>query len=450
MPAIQFGLSSYERGRGDLPELPVVNLFAEEAPTEGRGVVLQSRPGLDDREADMGNGPVDALFKRDNVLGTALFGVSGNRLYRDAASLGTVNGGGPFSLAGYEQFLFAAGGAGLWGYDGTALAEIAFPDDASVIKVVTASSRAVAIRGDTQQYYFSGPLGETFDGLDFTSAESQPDRLLDIVPVDGSLVLFGAETVEFHVITGDADLPFQPLVGRVIEKGIRATGCAINIGPTFAWVTNDNQVCLGDENTIISNPGLEARIAASTSVRLFRFMLEGTEFLALRLDDETQVWSWRSRMWSEFASYGETNWIPQCFAGGVFGSAIDGRTLAFGTGHLDLGGVLERRFRAGFPINSSGLNIANVGVRCNVGQTPFLSGDNTDPQIEMRLSRDAGQTFGNWRAVSLGAQGNYRTKVQWRACGMASQPGFLPEFRLTAPVPFRVSEVTINEPLGGR
>lgn len=450
MPSIQFGLSSYQRARGDLPELPVINLFAEEAPTEETGVVLQSRPGLDDRGADMGAGPVRQLFQRDLVLDTALFGVSGSTFYSGATSIGSIDGAGPVSIAGYQTNVFVAAGAGLWGYDGTTFAEIALPDNFDAVKVIVAASRIIVIRKDTGKFYWSDSLEDDIESLDFATAESQPDRGLDVLFIDDTLVLFGAETVEFWPNTAGADLPFQPLEGRVIEKGIKATGCAVGIGSTFAWVTNGNQVCLGDENTIISNPGLEERIEASSACGLWTFTLGGIEFIALRIDGETHVWSIRSRLWSEFASYGADNWIPQCFAGGVFGSSLDGKTLAWSTGHTDLGGVLERRFRAGMPINAGGFTIGNVQVRCNVGQTPYLTGDYVDPKAEMRLSRDAGQTFGTWRAAMLGAQGNYRRRVQWRACGMASQPAFLAEFRVTDPIDWRVSDALVNEPYGGR
>ena len=450
MPRMQMGLSSYERARGDLPASPNVNMTVEAAPTEESGIAMQSRPGLEDRDADMGAGPVLALFQRDNVLGTALFGVSDGKLYEGTTNRGSIDGDGPFSIAGYENFVFTAGGAGLWGWNGSALAEIVFPDDADVAKVIVAASRVVAIRKDTGQFYWSDPLETDIEALDFATAESQPDRLKDCLFLDNTLLLFGAETVEFWPGTGDAQLPFQPLQGRVIERGIRATGCAVNIGPTFAWVTNQNQVCLQDENTVISNPGLQAKIAASTACSLWTFLLDGVEYLALRLDTETHVWSWRARTWSKFESYGQANWIPQCFAGGVFGSAIDGRTIAWGADYSDFGGVLVRSLRAGYPLNSGGFNVANVQLRCNVGQTPFLTGDYTNPQVEMAISRDAGQTFGAYRATSLGAQGNYRTKVQWRACGMASQPGFLAEFRVSDPVPWRVSDCLVNEPYGGR
>lgn len=450
MPALEFGISSYERGRGDLPELPVINMFAEEAPTEETGVVLQSRPGLTDLAADRGSGPVKALFQRDLVLDSALFAISGGYLYEGTTQVGAVTGDGPWSIAGYELAIFAAGGSNLYTYDGTTLSAVSFPDSASVSKVIVGASRAICIRADTGKFYWSDSLETNIDALDFATAENQPDRLLDLAFIDDTLILGGAETIEFWPNTGEDALPFQPLEGRVIEKGVKATGCLVPIGPTFAWVTNANQVCLGTEEAILSNPGLEEKIEGSASCRLWTFTLGGIEFLALRIDNETHVWSWRSKLWSEFQSYGEDNWIPQCFAGDTFGSSLDGAVMAWGDGHQDLGGALERRFRGGFSINSGGLVVGNVQLRSNVGQTPFLTGDYTDPQVEMRLSRDAGQTWGSWRATSLGEQGNYRTKVQWRACGMASQPGFLAEFRVSAPVPFRVSSVLLNEPWGGR
>lgn len=449
MPAAQFGLSAFERGRGDLPALPVVNMFAEAVPTEKSGVVLQSRAGLSDRAQTLGVGPVRQVFKESGVLGGRLFSVSSSGFYDDGVLIGTIDGDGPVSMDAYEDLLFIAAGSGLYSYNGATLASVSFPDGANVTKVLVGASRAICLRADTETYYWSNVLSSTISGLSFSSAESQPDQLLDALFMDDILILFGAGTVEFHPNTQDANLPFAPLEGRVFERGIRATGCATKVGSTFAWVTDVNQVCIGDPEAIVSNAGLEALIGASANVSLWTFTLEGTEFLALRIDGATWVYSMRSRMWSQFYSYGQDNWVAQCFSGDVFGSAVDGKTLAWGAAHQDLGGVLERRFRAGFPLNSGGVVINNVALRTNPGQTPFLTGDYDTPMVEMRQSRDGGQTWGNWRQTSLGAQGEYRKKVQWTACGMAGQPSWLAEFRVTDPVPFRVSGVFVNEPWGG-
>jgi hypothetical protein len=448
MPALQYGQSSYERGEGNIPALPVVNLYVEQTGSEGP--VMQSRPGLADRSTDMGAGPIKALFKRDGVVSGNLLGVSAGKLYDVSTEKGTIAGTGPVSIAGNETGVLVTAGTTLYKYDGTTFGTVTFPDSANVIKVLSGAGRFIAIRGGTQQYYFTPSLAQTFDGADFISAESGADDLLDALFIDDQLVLFGAETVEFHPNTGSSTVPFAPLQGRVYERGIKATGCATALGSSFAWITDQNQVCIQDENNIVSNAGLEERIADSTTVSAFNFFIDGAEFLCIRMDDETQVYNLRTGTWSEFASYGQDNWIPQCHADGVFGSSIDGKTLAWGVDKLDLGGVLERRFRAGQPINGGGIVINRLGLRTNPGNTPYLTGDYTDPVVEVRISRDAGRTWGLWRPAGLGAQGAYRDTVEWRALGMASQPAFLCEFRFTDPAPFRVSGVFVNEPFGGR
>ena len=214
-------------------------------------------------------------------------------------------------------------------------------------------------------------------------------------------------------------------------------------------MTNENAVCVGDENSIISNPGLQERIIASTEASLFNFFIDGTEFLALRLDDETQCYCARTGAWSKFQSVTDGNWAAVCHAQGVFG-ALDGKTLAFGSGFIELGGPMERSWVGGFPINGEPLDIANLRIRVNPGQTTFLDGQYADPVVEVRISRDAGQTWGLFKQTSLGRQGEYSKRVEWRALGLASYPGFLAEFRLTDPVPLRVSGVFINEGSGGR
>lgn len=453
MPRVQFGLSSYERGRGGLPDLPVINMFAEEAPTEELGICLQSRPGLDDRSAGMGSTSIESLYRHEGVLNGELFGISDGNLYKETTLVGPVDGHGPVSWGGYADKLFLTAGARLYQYNGTLLWKVPFPDNANTIATCVGASRVLAIREDSQTFYWSEPLTSTIGGLNFASAESSPDHLRDILFIDDTAVLFGSRTIEFWPNTGDNDLPFQPLEGRVIERGIRNTGACCHIGGSFAWVTHENQVCVQAEDNVISNTGLQARIEASDTCRLFRFVLEGNEFLALRLDDETQIYSRRSGLWSEFQTYGRDNWIAQCWADGVFGSSINGKTMQWGADFTDYGATgaqLERRMRAGAAINTSGVVVDNAGVRTSPGRTPYLTGDYADPTVEMRLSRDGGVTWGTWRSRSLGAQGQYRTNVQWRSCGMASRPGFLAEFRVTDPVDFRVSDVYINDPYGGR
>ena len=442
---LPFGLASF---LGE-PEVPCVNMVPEPNPAEESGVYLRSRMGLSDRGETLPSG-VDALFQRDGVLFGARFAIAGGVLYEGTGEVDSLGGNLTPSMAGNETGLFATAGQSLFFYDGATVSTVAFPDSADVTHVFGGASRIFAIRADTGKVYWTDALADDIDALDFATAESAPDTLLQGLWLDDKAILFGTETIEVWASTTDDALPIQPIESLLFEKGLRATGLACVYDYGFAFVGNDNVVYLGTANRPqpISEPWLSRKIAASVECRLFAFLLpDGREALCLRLDGEAHVFV--SGGWCEFQSYGEDNWLPQCWAKGVFGCS-DGRTAQWGTDYLDFGGELERRWRGGLPINAGGQAIDDIVLRCKTGQTPYLSGDHTEPVVEMRLSRNLGKTWGNWRAKSLGQQGQYGKRVQWRGLGMASAPGLLAELRVTAPVDCDVRDLRVNEGFGGR
>jgi hypothetical protein len=278
--------------------------------------------------------------------------------------------------------------------------------------------------------------------LAFATAENSPDRLLDAVFVDDLLVLFGAETVEFWPNTNDAELPFVPLEGRVFERGIKATGCAVVFNSDIAWVANDNTVRVGGSGQIVSDHALEESIAEGGTVSAWTYFDDGHEMLAITVDAVTYTLSNRSSLWSKMEFYGGQ--VLTCYSNGHFGGSAG--LCRMTKNYLDFGTVLERRFRSGFPLNGGAVRIDTVRLRANPGQTSYLTGTYAEPTIEMRISRDAGQTWGNWSPTKLGQQGQYKQMIEWRACGVAKSPGALFEFRVTDPVPLAVTGVFMNEP----
>ncbi len=444
---LSFGTSAFDRERGNFPALPVINMFAEEEAVEG-GVSLQSRPGLE-TTATLGNGPVTAIYHVDGVLGGDVFALSDGELYQQGVLVGAIDGTGPAKLEGFEDFLFATQGNSLWSYDGASLASVVTPGGFQTLDLCIGASRLIVIDKGTGRFYWSDVLTSTIDALSFATAENSPDLLKACLYIGDVLVLFGSDTVEFWPVTADPDAPFQPLVGRTFEVGIRDTGCATEFNGTYAWITDRNRVCVTEPDNVISLPGLEAKIEASSTASLWTFLLDGTECLAVRIDNETWVYPSRSNQWSQFESYGEDNWIPQCSQHPYFGSAIDGRIMSFTDDHSDFGDVLERRFRAGAVINVPSMPLNNVFIRTNPGQTPFIVGNYTDPVVEMRTSRDGGFSWSAWKQRTLGTQGQYRKRVMWSSLGFFSYPGMFLEFRVTDPVPFRVSRVVANDPYGG-
>lgn len=444
MPAIPYGTSAYSRDRGNLPTAPVVNMFAESVPAIEGTPILQSRNGLENEGTTLGAGPVQALFKVDGDL----YAISNGGFYTGATLRGTVNGTGPAKIAAYENRVFANSGALLYTWDGATFSTVTTPDSFSVIDMCVAASRLVVIKQGSGRIYWSDVLSTAINPLSFATAESSIDQLRACLYIGDILVLFGTETVEFWPASASGTTPFQPLPGRAFPVGVRATGCATGFQSTFAWITNKNQIAVTRPEEVISNPDLEVKLVASATASLYTFPIEGCEYLAVRLDTETWVFSSKTKTWSTFQSYEKSNWIPQCYDGGVFGSAIDGRLLQWTADHSDFGGILERRFMAGALFEQPVVPLANVQIQVNTGRTPFLTGTYANPVVEMRTSKD-GFIWGDWDPASLGTQGNIRPRVQWRSLGFFHRPGMFLEFRVTDPVPFRVAGVMINEPYGG-
>jgi hypothetical protein len=448
LPDLQYGLSNYDRDRGNFPKIPLVNMFAEQVPVEPNPA-LQSRPGLEETGTVLGNGPVRGLFQIDGVLSGQMFAVSDGQVYSSSTSLGSITGTGPVAIAGFENRVFFTAGLTAVQYDGTTLTDVTTPDGFDVLSLCVGTSRLIVIDSGTGHFYWSNVLDPTVGALSFATAENSPDKLKECLFLGDTLMLFGTETVEFWpASSSNPDLPYTPLVGRTFQVGIRDTGCASLFKGTFAWITNHNQICVGDANNVISNPSLEEKITDSVTAKLWSFHLEGTEFLAVTLDDSTWVFASTASQWSVFESYGEGNWIPRCYANGVFGSGVDGRLIQWSNDHADFGEILERRFRAGMPLTAESTPLSSVLLRTNPGHTSYLTGDYSNPTVELRTSKDGGYTWSDWKQRSLGAVGKYRTSVMWRSLGFFSFPAMMVEIRVTDPVPFRVSGVVANEGYG--
>lgn len=446
---LSFGKSAFVRDRGNYPEISVVNMVAEQEQTE-EGLNLLSRPGLI-KTKENGTGPIRAVSKQAGVLSDSLFSVSGANLYLDTTSVGTIDYDGTpqVSLAGYSDRVFVTGGKNLFQYNG-AFSAVTVPDGNYVLKVLTGASRLIVLIKGTQTFYWSDVLSSTIGALSFATAENLPDGLLDAVFVGDTLILFGQASVEHWPVTQDATLPFQPLIGRTFDVGIKNTGAAVKWNSNYIWVTNQNRVCITSPDNVISFDGLEARIQDSATAKLWKFELDGDEYIGMTLDSGTWVYRPSVKTWSTFESYGLSTFIPSSYSGGYFGSSIDGKLYSWDTTYTDPTTILERKFTAYNPINTDGVVVDNLSIRVNSGQTPDTTGEYLEPVIEMRFSRDGGQTFSDWRPRSLGKKGEYRKKVYWTGLGMFSYPGALFEFRVTDPVTFRISSVTVNEPIGGR
>ncbi len=95
---IPFGLASYRRDAAQLPEFRLVNMLAEATPAAKTQVAIIGRPGVNS-VATWGSGPINGVFREEGVFDGDRFALSGQTLYREGVSIGTVLGDGPCKFA---------------------------------------------------------------------------------------------------------------------------------------------------------------------------------------------------------------------------------------------------------------------------------------------------------------------------------------------------------------
>lgn len=447
---LSLGKGAYRRDDADAPEYRLVNMYVEESPTSETGLVLLGRPGLVEHH-DFGGGPVNGLFYKSGSVIDDLVTLAGNVLYSGTAAMGGVMGGGIARFAATESEMLVTAGDVLRRTDGVTVEDAGVTFSGNCASVMYLAGRFLALREGTGEFHYSGVLdGRDWDALNYYTAESSPDLLIDGIVVNDEAWLFGTESTEVWVSTGAGDDPYARVEGRNYSKGILNAGALTLFDNTACWVGNNGLVYRGDARPLrISTHGIEERIAASDACYLSTFVDNGHEFLNLRTDQGNFCYDAATQQWCEFQSYGFEHFRGQVCAvmdRAVFwGDDSTGQVWTFSrAAYQDDGQPVTAIFTAGVPLDGP-WTCDRLSLNVSAGSAAL----GIDPVIEMRASRDGGHDWTSWDEASLGSQGEYRTKAEWRANGMFDEPGALFEFRITDPTLRRVSSVRANNP-GGR
>lgn len=448
MVAIPYGSGTYNRIVAGLPEVRLVNQYAEQSPVAG--IVLVARPGLV-ANMTLGAGPTRGIFSKPGCFGGDVFTVSGGTLYRGPVAVGAVPGVEAVSMDGNELELMIGNVDGLYRYNGTSVAAVATPDGSGVRSVAYMASRFLYVRSNTGKIYWSDILsGAAIDPLSFATAEAMPDPLVAVLLIGDVLWLFGQASVEFWANTGDPDAPFAPIQGRVYARGCIYTDTARLADNTGVWVGEDRVVYRGGATPErISTHGIEDKIAEGP-LKAWVMPLDGHLFYILIGSTFAGAYDFSTQQWCELSSYGRASFRAHCgVAVGTDIYAGDDTTGTIwamdGSVASDDGAAMQRVFTAGLTHAGKTFPCTDLQVDASVGQTADLSGQGANPVIEMRFSRDGGNTWSDWAPASLGAMGKYRNRAAWRRLGLIDAPGRVFEFRVTDPVPWQLSGVRMNE-----
>jgi hypothetical protein len=448
----------YHRANGNLPPFELVNMLPEETPSARGGVSLLSFPGLA-TSTTIGANPILGIFRQDDLFtGSTFVCNSSGTVYKDGVSIGTVDGSGPVWWAASNLELCVGRGAHAYSYNGTTFSAITFPDGANVLWGTYIAGLFIFARSGSRKFYWSAvDDARTIDALDFASAESDASFLVQVLAIGDVLYNGCGDKVEAWYPTGDGTLPFLRISQRTAKKGIIAPGCMVELDNALHFLSTDHVTYrMADVPERISNHGIEEQVANSTTFALFAYYWQGHAVLMERLDTASYGYDVLTGQWHERRTDGVTNWaassaFQQADGTPLFGASTGPELLEY-SGWAEGASVLSREFSAAIPLTSSQI-VDSIELECNSGATTDLT--ITNPVIEMRYSRDGGNTWSDWNDAALGSApvggtGHYRVRAKWRRLGSFGPPGALFHFRVTDAVPFRVSSAFGEESSAGR
>jgi hypothetical protein len=156
------------------------------------------------------------------------------------------------------------GGATLASGGSPGLTQVPTPDDVGIIDVLHISSYVIVVpaqgQGINGRFYWIEPGETVIDPLNFATAESSPDPILQAIAFGDQFWLCGSSTTEVWYPTGDPLAPMQRLKGVAFSRGTWE-GTAVQVKDSLIIVDNEGgvfQISGGVER--ISQPDIEEQI----------------------------------------------------------------------------------------------------------------------------------------------------------------------------------------------
>lgn len=384
---------------------------------------------------DLGASPIRGVFSYGDygyvIQDNELFQVNNGGTCTSKGTIGTSSGFVSMACNGTQIFI-ADGTANAYYYT-IATGVLAQSDSPAIETCCFMDGYIVGNEIDTGKYYISNLYNAAvWDPLDFASAESNPDNLVRVFADHGGVLLFGDFTTEIVGNNGAEDFPFSR-IGYPIEWGLIAKQSVAKLGDQVAFLARNRmgeaQVVLmsGYNPREISTHDIDRILNNSTtleSATAFSYMLNGHQFYQLNAAGYSFLYDISTGAWSQVKGYlldrdrGEMafnlinriivtdydNGKAYTVSDDVYDDNGDPLIMSITGKHL---------FNSADRVTVSELFVDLVN---GVGAT---TGQGSDPQIMLKVSKDGGNTWGNEQWKSFGAIGRFLTRVSWWRLGRA-------------------------------
>jgi hypothetical protein len=290
----------------------------------------------------------------------------------------------------------------------------------------------------------------TLDALDYATAESNPDGLLRNIYDHGELPLFGEQTTEFWSNTGGQDYPYSNQRGSTLQFGLAAKWSLVQYNDSLAGLFKNSmgqvQVMMMRGHAIqpISTQELDAVIngyATVSDATAFGYMLGGHPMFQINFPSENASWLYdaSTQLWTSLESglngdrhraeihvdFLNKPRVSDYENGNIY--TLDADTYT-DNGTPIASEIVSKTIFVGA---NKRIAVHRLGVDCETGNG-LATGQGSDPQIMLQVSKDSGRTWGNEQWVSMGKIGEYVRRAFWTRLGSAYFWTF--KWRITDPV----------------
>lgn len=400
---------------------------------------------------NLGESPIRGIYERSGVMYAVhkdkLYSIAPNGSYTSIGTLQTRAGRVSITDNGLQLLIVD----GTYGYIYNVLTAV-FTQITSIEftagdTCTYINSRFIVQNANSGQFCISAQYdGLTWNGLDFATAEADPDLLVRVFADSGLLMLFGERTIEPWGDSGALDFPFSRIGSGAIEWGLAARWSLCKFMDSLIFLRKNRlgqvQVCIhqGGAAQAVSTPEIDAtfgKYAITSDATAFAYMLGGHPFYQINFPSAGVSWLFdcQSRSWSQLTS-GEgrhraelhTQFLEKTYVGDYENGKIYRLDESV---YTDDGEPIRRKFISRHLASGDHTTIASMWLEMESGMGDQI-GQGVDPQIMMRISKDGGKTWGaeHWRP--FGKVGEYLKRAVWNRLGRARDWTF--EFTITDPV----------------
>lgn len=386
---------------------------------------------------------------------------SGGRTARGTISTGS----GKVSMAENGRYVVIVDGAGGYYYDmqnpGAGVTQIVDPQFPNGARTVTWIDGYFICELDGAFHISDANNPAAWPG-DSAAAESSPDDLVRVLADHQELTLFGGQSIEFWANTGNPDFPFERIPGAATEWGLAASDSVAKFDDSLVFLAQNRlgQIIAarlqGYRIQRLSNHDLEAKWAAysvTSDAVGYSYMLDGHPMYVVGFPTGGETWMYdgSTNGWFQLMSHGLTRHRSELhapFAGGNFVTDFEnGKVYRLRPDVYTDNGDPIRRVITGRHVfdglRRMGVDAFQLDIESGVG---LSTGQGSDPQAMLRVSRDGGRTWGPERWTSFGQVGQYTKRCMWRRCGRARDFTF--EVAITDPVKVAILGAGIKPRMG--